>query len=96
MFLRFPAQAQNEVRAAFRAIGAVSPATAKPRSELTAADGKAFDVLLRFGIVREGAPGTFYLYEPPRRPGYWVRQILFWFIVIILPVAIIQSCPSTP
>ncbi|HUQ99864.1 MAG TPA: hypothetical protein VM166_10440 [Gemmatimonadaceae bacterium] len=96
MFLRFPAQAQNEVRAAFRAIGAVSPATAKPRSDLTRSDEAAFDALLRYGIVREGAPGTFYLYEPPRRPGYLVRLVIFWLIVVILPVAIIQSCPNTP
>ena len=94
--MRLPIQRHNEIRAAFRAIGAVSPATAKPEGDLAHGDEASFHTLLRYGVVREGAPGTYYLYDPPARPGYWLRQVLFWIVVIILPVAIIQSCPNTP
>jgi hypothetical protein len=43
-------------------------------------------------VIREGASGTFYLYEPQRAPGLWIRRVIFWIVVVILPVAIIQFC----
>jgi hypothetical protein len=52
----------------------------------------AFRNLLHRGVIREGAPGTFYLYEHKRAPRFWMRQVLFWVIIVILPVAIIQFC----
>jgi hypothetical protein len=87
--------AQRELRAAFRARGAVTPAKALPSKEL-ARDTPAFKSLLRSGVIREGAPGTFYLYEAEATQGVLrlARILVFWTIVILLPVAIIQ-CPGT-
>lgn len=84
--------AQRELRAAFRARGAVIPAKALPGKEL-ARDTAAFKSLLRWGVIREGAPGTFYLYEPTPRPHRWAVMLAFWIVVILTPVAIIQ-CPG--
>jgi hypothetical protein len=86
--------AQNELRAAFRALGAVTPSTARPAKDLPT-ETASFNILLRRGVIREGAPGMFYLYEPQRAPGYLVRQLLFWIVVIITPIAIIQFCPGS-
>lgn len=86
---------ENELRAVFRALGAVSPATARPVKDLRL-DASSFDRLLRRGAIREGAPGTFYLYEGPPAPRRWVRQVIFFLLVIIVPVAFIQFCPGSP
>jgi hypothetical protein len=89
----FYSRAEIETRAVFRALGAISPSTARPGKELPQ-QTPGFQNLLRRGVVREGAPGTFYLYERQRAPEYWIRRVLFWIFVIILPVAIIQYCPG--
>jgi hypothetical protein len=82
---------ENELRAAFRALGAVSPATARPGKELPV-ETAYFKNLLRRGAIREGAPGTFYLYEPEPVSRRWGRQVLFWILIVVVPVAIIQFC----
>ena len=48
------------------------------------------------GVIREGAPGTFYLYEPPPLPRRWARMMLFWIVVVGIPVRIIQFCQGSP
>jgi hypothetical protein len=90
-----PLRAENELRAAFRAFGAVTPATARPGKDLPL-ETVSFKNLLHRGVIREGAPGTFYLYEHQRASGFWIRQVLFWIVIVILPVAIIQFCPGSP
>jgi len=90
-----PLRAENDLRDAFRALGAVTPATARPGKDLPL-DTTAFKNLLHRGVIREGAPGTFYLYEPQRTPGLWIRQVVFWIVIVILPVAVIQFCSRTP
>jgi hypothetical protein len=87
-------RAENDLRAAFRALGAVTPATARPGKDLPL-ETASFKNLLHRGVIREGAPGTFYLYEPRRAPGLWIRQVVFWIVVVILPVAIIQFCSGS-
>jgi len=88
--------AETQLRAALRVRGAVSPATALPGKDLVV-DKSAFDELLRRGVIREGAPGTYYLYETERTgPGRRVVQLLFWLAVILLPMGIIQFCPGGP
>jgi hypothetical protein len=84
-------RAENEIRTAFRAIGAVSPATARAGKDLPK-NYPAFDTLLRQGVIREGAPGTFYLYEPPPGPRRWHIQLIFWAVIVIAPVLVIQYC----
>ena len=87
--------AENEVRDAFRAIGAVTPATARPRKDMTL-DNASFDDLLRRGVIREGAPETFYLYQPPPERTLWAVRVIVWMALILTPVALIQYCPRSP
>jgi hypothetical protein len=91
----FPVRAEYDLRAAFRALGAVSPGTARTGKDLPL-ETVAFKNLLHRGVIREGAPGTFYLYEPPRPRGSWIRQLIFWMVLVILPIAIIQFCGKSP
>jgi hypothetical protein len=47
------------------------------------------------GLVREGAPGTFYLYarELPRAPltaGRIVRTIVCWLAILLLPIVVLE------
>lgn len=85
-----------------RRLGATSPATACPERELPHLTRDCFRDLLDRGVLREAAPGTFYLYEqaitasvimPPVRefpaPALALR-LLFWLLVILVPVVIIQ------
>jgi hypothetical protein len=90
-----PLRAENELRAAFRALGAVTPATARPGKDLPL-ETVSFKNLLHRGVIREGAPGTFYLYEHQRASGFWIRQVLFWIVIVTVPVAIIQFCSGSP
>ncbi len=86
-------RAENELREAFRALGAVTPATARPGKDLPPKTDP-FNNLLRRGVIREGAPETFYLYQSEPVRGHMVRQVSFWIFIILIPVAIIQFCPG--
>ena len=88
-------RAESELRAAFRALGAVTPVSARPGKDLPR-DTAAFDGLLRRGVIREGAPGTFYLYELQPVPIQLARRLLFWAVLILTPIAIIQFCSGSP
>jgi hypothetical protein len=83
---------EQQLVASFHALGATSPATARPGKELPVVDAVTFDSLLKRGVIREGAPGTFYLYENSSRRVGLLKQSLFWFILIIVPMAIMQFC----
>ncbi len=87
--------AENKLRALFRTLGAITPASARPARDLPPASA-TFDNLLRQGIIREAAPGTFYLYEPRLARGRVVRAVLFWLVVVIAPIALIQFCEGRP
>lgn len=83
---------QRKVRDAMREVGAVSPATARPARELPPLVRDQLDWWVNAGVVREGAAGTYYYFEPkPLRavPKAAVRAILFWLLVVLIPVAII-------
>jgi len=85
-----------------RRLGATSPATACPDRDLPRLTRERFRDLLDRGILREGAPGTFYLYEhaitataaTPRTGAVPTRtllmRVLFWLLVILIPVIFIQ------
>ncbi len=90
-------RAENELIAALRVMGAVSPATARPGKDLVV-DKSAFDDLLRRGVIREGSPGTYYLYESETSSYYRtvVVNLFFWIGVILLPIGIIEMCSRTP
>ncbi|MHB1097697.1 MAG: hypothetical protein ACYC3F_16180 [Gemmatimonadaceae bacterium] len=85
-----------------RRLGATTPATACPDRELPQLTRERFRDLLDRGVLREGAPRTFYLYEravtpsvvtPPARTSTAravVLRVLFWLVVILVPVLLIQ------
>lgn len=80
-----------------REVGATSPATARPTAKLPDDVRLGLQRYVDAGLVREGAPGTFYLFEPeapPRTAGRVLKAVLFWFLVIIIPVAILQLSNS--
>jgi hypothetical protein len=83
---------EDSLRAMLRERGAVSPGGALPGKELPPVDSASFDRLLRAGVIREGAPGTYYLYEPPVRPARFVRQVLFFVALIALPIGMLEFC----
>ena len=89
---------ENELRAMFRGLGAVTPANARPGKEFPLVDSATFDRLLRRGVIREGAPGTFYLYEDARAPGIrrLAGMLIFWLAMIGIPVGILQFCGRSP
>ena len=82
--------------------GATSPATALRDRDLPRLSRERFRDLLDRGVLREGAPGTFYLYEHavlastmtlrssalPARA--LLKSVLFWLVVILIPVIMIQ------
>lgn len=81
---------------------ATSPSTAVPVRDSSSAPG--FQEIVDSGLVREAAPGTFYVYQralnpdPGARPrSSSAREILvtiaFWMLVILIPIAFIQFFP---
>ena len=86
--------ARRRVVDAFVRAGATSPATAMPLDRLGELDGNALLACIDDGTVREGAPGTFYLYARARassaRRVRIVRVLVFWLIILLLPVVVLQ------
>jgi hypothetical protein len=87
---------EEEVRDVFRAAGAISPASARVGKDLPPFDADTFDRLLHRGVLREGAPGSFYLYENrrPRSASGLLRTLLFWILVVLIPVALMKWSAS--
>lgn len=86
---------------AMQAMGATSPRRACRTSDLPLEVRGRLTELLDRGIVREGAPGSYYLYvsapgvsrASQRQPFRWRRLILtllLWLVLILLPVIFIQ------
>ena len=86
---------------AMREVGAISPTTARPLGLLPDDVRMDLERYVQSGLVREGAPGTFYLFVPVTPPWTAARVakvVLFWFLVIIIPIAFLQlsNIRSTP
>ena len=85
-----------------RRVGATSPASACSDRDLPRLSRERLGILLDSGVLREGAPGTYYLYEnahparvalPLSRPAPargLVPRLIFWLIMILLPVIFLQ------
>ena len=82
-------------------LGATTSATARSGSELPRLSARKLQELLDQGIVREAAPGTFYIYRRVADPDCGVaapsaRPVLtgqkrslafaFWFLVLLIPL----------
>lgn len=77
----------------------MSPSTAIPREQLPEPVRLGLPQYVFSGVVREGAPGTFYYFEQkPLLPtrSQVVRAVLFWLVIIIIPVIIIQLSGGSP
>ena len=87
---------EEEVRNVFRESGAVSAASARPGKDLPPFDAATFDRLLDRGILREGAPGSFCRYENrrPRSARGLSRTLLFWILLVLIPVALMKWSES--
>ena len=81
---------------------ATSPGTAVAVRDASSAPG--FQEIVDSGLVREAAPGTFYVYQRALEPGPGARPrsssagsvlltIAFWMLVILIPVAFVQYFP---
>lgn len=81
------------VAEAMRAIGAISPATARKASQLPEHVREHLDYYVGLGVVREGAPGTFYLFVAPSPPALSGRRlvlaVVFWLLVVSVPLLIL-------
>jgi hypothetical protein len=84
-----------------QAIGATSPRKACRTSGLPLEVRGRLTELVDRGVIREGAPGSYYLYVPAsavsnpnrRQPLRWRRLILtliLWLILLLVPVLFIQ------
>ena len=89
--------ARQRIVESFERAGATSPATARPLGSLGELDDGALRACLEDGTVREGAPGTFDLWRRPVPAsqarwtrGRMVKAIVFWIIVLLLPIAFLQ------
>jgi hypothetical protein len=86
--------ARQRIVETFERGGATSPTAARPLGTLGELDDAALRSCVDDGTIREGAPGTFYLYvrPPTPRPG-WSRvakTIVFWIVLLLIPIAVLQ------
>jgi hypothetical protein len=86
--------ARQQIVTAFERGGATSPAAARPLGSLGELDEGALRTCLDDGTIREGAPGTFYLYaRPPASGRGWgrlARAVVFWIVLLLLPIVILN------
>lgn len=77
---------------AMRELGAISPETARHTLELPPEVRSDLDRLVNEGLIREGSPGTFYLFLPAQLPvsrATIVKTISFWVLVLLMPIALL-------
>jgi hypothetical protein len=91
----------QSVRRAMRDLGAIDPGSARMASELPEAVQRELGQFVDSKIIREGPAGTYYLHEASASAVFRVQILkaaVFWFLVIIIPVAILQlsNMRSTP
>ena len=89
-FLAATAAAAREkaVLDAFGAVGADAPSRAVPLAALRALDADDLGRLIERGAVREGAPGTFYLFVS-RRDGHQQRTARRLVAVVLVAASLV-------
>jgi hypothetical protein len=88
----------ERILAKLRAADAVSPASARSLDDLRCKADASWQSLVDEGRIREGAPGTFYLYEraaPASVAGIAPRArlaktLVFWVIIMLIPIVLIE------
>ena len=101
-YLQTMSDIQRAFVAAAESMGATSPASARPGGELPRISARELTDLLDTGIVREAAPGSFYVYGRARpapaleptpaspRATRFVLAVIFWLIVIVIPILFLR------
>jgi hypothetical protein len=87
------------VRRAMRDVGAIDPGSARIASGLPEVVQRELGRLVDSRIIREGPTGTYYLHEASASAVFRVQVlkfVVFWFLVIIIPVAILQLSNMRP
>jgi hypothetical protein len=89
-----PVHPDSDIVAYLLRRGAVSPTTAISVGELSQVAPATWRTLLMCGVVRESAPGVYYLADWPeeRRAesrGRFVKSAAFWLLLIAIPVALL-------
>ena len=86
------------------ALGAITPAAARPLPELPRLSGRELDELVELGLVREAADWRYYVFRsrrvatstlPPSSAAAWtrgrvLRTFLFWLIVLLIPILLVR------
>jgi ATP-dependent Clp protease ATP-binding subunit ClpA len=88
----------ERILARLRSAEATSPASARSLEDLRCKADDTWRSLVDEGRIREGAPGTFYLYERAttgarplvRTPARFIKTFVFWLIILLLPIILIQ------
>ena len=77
----------------FERAGATSPATARRLGQLARMDDGVLRGCVEHGMIREAAPGTFYLSRLPASlppgvggPSRLVKTLSFWIVAVIVPI----------
>lgn len=82
---------QAAVAHAFRAVGALSPADARPLAEIPGADPAAVVALAARGIVREAQPDRYYLYPGTRHERR--QRLLTTVMMVVGSAAVLIGLP---
>ena len=92
MLSRHPMLAeQDAVAHAFRAVGALSPATARSLAEIPGVEAAAVVALAARGVVREAQPGRYYLY--PGTVHERRQQIVKAVVIVASSAAVLVGLP---
>jgi hypothetical protein len=82
---------EKELMAHFRERGALSPAAALSTNALGVAENDTFRRLCAHAVIREAAPGVFYLDETAARARqYRMRRVALTLIVVAAVLAIVM------
>ena len=82
---------QDSVAHAFRAVGALSPAAARPLAEIPGAEAAAVVALAARGVVREAQPGRYYLH--PGTVHEQRQRLLTTIIIVASSAAVLVGLP---
>ncbi len=92
---------------AAESLGATTPAAARPIGDLPHLANSELTELVESGLVREAADWRYYVFRPrrtagwsaaataaPRSIGRPVRTLLFWILILLIPILLIQLSGS--
>jgi hypothetical protein len=80
---------EQAVLAAFESMGADGPARALPLGALPPLDAAVVAQLVERGLVREGAPGTFYRFVPASGGGAQTAQRIVVLVLVLVALMLL-------